>query len=163
MFRISIRGLLQLVLVLTFLYNYCTKGRFFLLVGLFVMLYMLAGPLRWLLSQISRGPGNHQAGVAGEQVSNQNPNQHQHRPRGFLMEVLMLVVGFVTSLLPTWNINAHDEAAFAAAQEMIMRDGDREGGNANGNADGNGNDPPAPQQWAQDNPEARHHHHHHQD
>jgi hypothetical protein len=37
--------------------------------------------------------------------------------RGVVQELLVFVVGFVTSLLPAWNFNAEDAAAMAAAQE----------------------------------------------
>lgn len=136
MFRISVRGLLQLVLILTFLYNYCTKGRFFLLVGLFVLLYLMAGPLCWLLSRVSA----HHRGNLARNREDRNLRFQQNGPLGFLMEVAMLVVGFVTSLLPTWNVNAQDEVAFAARQGLEMRDGDRDGVNNVGNDNGAGNE-----------------------
>lgn len=34
----------------------------------------------------------------------------------------MLLLGFVTSLLPAWNYNPEDAAAFAAAQDIAARE-----------------------------------------
>ncbi|CAL8469004.1 g8545 [Coccomyxa elongata] len=44
-----------------------------------------------------------------------------HRPRGLVQELQALVVGFFTSLLPGFNINPEDAAAFAAAQQAANR------------------------------------------
>jgi len=38
---------------------------------------------------------------------------------GFLREVQMLLCGFIASLLPGWNFNPEDAAAFAAAQDIV--------------------------------------------
>ncbi|BDA42997.1 hypothetical protein COCOBI_04-0050 [Coccomyxa sp. Obi] len=43
------------------------------------------------------------------------------RPRGLVQELQALVVGFFTSLLPGFNINPEDAAAFAAAQQAANR------------------------------------------
>ncbi|KAJ9506606.1 hypothetical protein QJQ45_003994 [Haematococcus lacustris] len=40
--------------------------------------------------------------------------------RGLLREVAMFAIGFVTSLLPSWNHNPLDAAVFAAAQDGAM-------------------------------------------
>ncbi|GMH45858.1 hypothetical protein BSKO_13821 [Bryopsis sp. KO-2023] len=113
MYRISIRGLLQLILMLTVLYAYTSRGRFLALVGLFCVLYLAARPLRRILSHITRG------GVGG------GGRPAQGQPRSFIQEILTLVLGFVTSVFPAWNVNVQDEAAFAAAQELVNRE-DRE-------------------------------------
>jgi hypothetical protein len=41
---------------------------------------------------------------------------------GFLREVAVVLVGFFTSLLPTFNYNPEDAAAFAMAQELMARE-----------------------------------------
>lgn len=108
MYRISIRGLLQLILMLTLLYAYTPKGRFTLLVVLFCVFYIAARPLRRILAHMTRG-GNVRQG---------QPPQ----PRGILHEILTLVLGFITSVFPAWNINVQDEAEFAAAQDLVNRE-----------------------------------------
>ncbi|EFJ50980.1 hypothetical protein VOLCADRAFT_103620 [Volvox carteri f. nagariensis] len=62
------------------------------------------------------GPGNGGAQQPAEQ------QQQQVQRRGFLYEILVFVVGFITSLLPAWNFNPEDAAAFAAGQEVIAAD-----------------------------------------
>ncbi|PNH00606.1 hypothetical protein TSOC_013564 [Tetrabaena socialis] len=42
--------------------------------------------------------------------------------RGILHEILVFLVGFITSLLPAWNFNPEDAAAFAAAQAMLAEE-----------------------------------------
>lgn len=108
MYRISIRAVLQLILMFTLLYAYTPRGRFTLLVGLFCVLYIAARPLRRMLAHLTRG-------------GNMRPGQPA-QPRGFIHEVLTLVLGFVTSVFPAWNINVQDEAEFAAAQDIVNRE-----------------------------------------
>ncbi|GAB4817086.1 hypothetical protein N2152v2_004132 [Parachlorella kessleri] len=52
---------------------------------------------------------------AGPQLGQQQ-QQQRGRP-GIVQEIQALVVGFITSLLPGWNVNPEDAAAFAAAEE----------------------------------------------
>mmetsp|Transcript_31874 Transcript_31874/g.70820 ORF Transcript_31874/g.70820 Transcript_31874/m.70820 type:complete len:534 (-) Transcript_31874:428-2029(-) len=50
------------------------------------------------------------------------PAAPQRPQRGILQEIAVVLIGFLTSLLPAWNYNPEDAAAFAAAQEMIARE-----------------------------------------
>lgn len=117
MYRISIRAVLQLILMFTLLYAYTPRGRFTLLVGLFCVFYIAARPLRRMLEHLTRG-GNMRPGHPGHPGQPGQPPQ----PRGIIHEVLTLVLGFVTSVFPAWNINVQDEAEFAAAQEIVNRE-----------------------------------------
>ena len=57
--------------------------------------------------------------------------------RGFLHEIFVIILGFITSLLPAWNYNPDDAAAFAAGQAMDAREGPAQGA-ADGEAPGRG-------------------------
>lgn len=160
MFRISLQALLQLVLMLTVIYSYFSTLWFFLIVGFLLLWGVSANPLQRLLNHLSGRNLRH------ANRGDQNPHENQDQRRGFVMELLTLVVGFITSLVPGWNINAQDDAAFADAQEMMMRE--EEGGrepNANGNAVGNveangaGENQLLDQQWVQQNNQERRHEH----
>eukprot|EP00873_Tetraselmis_striata_P002717 jgi/Tetstr1/422981/TSEL_013758.t1 len=90
------------------LYQHCSASRFFMLVIGGLLLYLTAlVPMRRMV----------QAMVGGN-----NP-----APRtGLLRELQMLVLGFLASLLPGWNFNPEDAAAFAAAQEMVAAEGQQQ-------------------------------------
>ena len=47
---------------------------------------------------------------------------HSTIPRGFLHEILVVIIGFLTSLMPAWNYNPDDAAAFAAGQAIAARE-----------------------------------------
>jgi len=74
-------------------------------------------------------------------------------PRGILHEILVLIIGFMTSLLPGFNYNPEDAAAFAVAQAIAAREEeqeraqDQDGGDAAaaaaGGGDAGGGQPPA--------------------
>lgn len=126
MYRISIRGVLQLVLMLAVLYAYTSRGRFLAVVVTFCVIYLAARPLRRILGQLTHpGPGRQGIG----------------QPRGIIHEILSLVLGFITSVFPTWNVNVQDEAAFAAAQEMVNREGREQARDRPGNEVVNGGRP----------------------
>lgn len=108
MYRISIRSLLQVIIFISLLYAYTPRGRFALLAGILCALFLIAKPLRRILGNLTRN-GNLRRG--------QNP-----QPTGFVQTVLTLVFGFVSSVFPAWNVNPQDEAAFAAAQELVNRE-----------------------------------------
>ena len=50
---------------------------------------------------------------------------------------MVVVLGFITSLLPAWNYNPDDAAAFAAGQAMDAREAPAQG-DADGEAPGGG-------------------------
>lgn len=75
---------------------------------------------------VGAGAGGGGGGAAGPPGSNRG-SEAGARPGGVqrggvLWEVLTIIVGFVTSLLPGWNHNPEDAAMFAAAQEMLARE-----------------------------------------
>ncbi|GIL98378.1 hypothetical protein Vretimale_3754 [Volvox reticuliferus] len=64
------------------------------------------------------------AGAAGAAPQPVPQLRQQLRRRGFLSEVLVFLVGFVTSLLPAWNFFAEDAVAFVAGQEVPAEEDD---------------------------------------
>eukprot|EP00873_Tetraselmis_striata_P044659 jgi/Tetstr1/464923/TSEL_009657.t1 len=106
--RLNVRLLLQVGVFALILYQHCSASRFFMLVIGGLLLYLTAlVPMRRMV----------QAMVGGN-----NP-----APRtGLLRELQMLVLGFLASLLPGWNFNPEDAAAFAAAQEMVAAEGQQQ-------------------------------------
>lgn len=112
-FRISARTLLQILVFAVFLYQHFTWQRFVLLVCGSAILYVTANwaPLR-----------NFMFGIGTPTRPNQPNTPVQQQQRGFLRELTLILVGFVTSLLPAWNYNPEDAAAFAAAQEAVARE-----------------------------------------
>jgi hypothetical protein len=65
-------------------------------------------------------PGGGQPAAAAAAAAAAAPARQQ-RP-GILREVAVVVVGFLSSLLPTFNYNPDDAAAFAVAQDMAARE-----------------------------------------
>ena len=67
------------------------------------------------------------AGAGAPPAGGQPPAQQGGQPPvqqggGLLREVQALVVGFITSLLPGFNFNQEDAAAFEAAQDMMAQE-----------------------------------------
>ncbi|KAL3137454.1 hypothetical protein ABBQ38_004745 [Trebouxia sp. C0009 RCD-2024] len=118
--RIDLKALVQLAVVGLVLYQHCPPGRFLMLMGVGALLYLTGlGPLQRALQRLvalalpapMRTP---QAGGQGAPVG-PPPAAPQWTLFGELQAV---VVGFFSSLIPGWNMNAEDAAAFAAAQQM---------------------------------------------
>jgi hypothetical protein len=59
--------------------------------------------------------------------------------RGILAEVALILIGFFTSILPSWNHNADDAAVFAAAQEAANREAQRQAQGQQGQGQGQAN------------------------
>ncbi|KAK9796233.1 hypothetical protein WJX73_000170 [Symbiochloris irregularis] len=114
----------QLLVLAGILYQHCPPGRFMLIMGGAILMY-LAGfaPFRVAMQRAMgidprrrgrvRGAGN--TGVGGDMAA----------PAGVLQEIQSLLVGFFTSLLPGWNVNPEDAAAFAVAQQAAAAEAAR--------------------------------------
>lgn len=149
MLRINVRMFIQLLVVFLIIYQHCSPGRFLLLVigGLLLYLTTLT-PLRRLLHRLvglpqpgmvpmpaaaqqqgplggrpgAGGAEGQQAGAAADAGAAGPQQAAVRQPPGLLRELQALVMGFFTSLLPGWNYNPEDAAAFAAAQEIIAHE-----------------------------------------
>mmetsp|Transcript_18218 Transcript_18218/g.54803 ORF Transcript_18218/g.54803 Transcript_18218/m.54803 type:complete len:652 (+) Transcript_18218:3557-5512(+) len=151
--NLNMRVILQVAVLLLLLWQHCPPGRFFALVLGAAVLYISAfSPLRRWLQRITgmvpaqgaaapggagiaagAGNGNGGAGAApaaaaaqGGGVAGAPAAAAVPRRGGVLREIRALLIGFFTSLLPGWNINPEDAAAFAAAQQMAAAEAARE-------------------------------------
>ena len=88
-YRFSLRGLIQLVLIIAVLYAYCSREHFVIGLVLFLFLYLFARPIRRLIH-------NHYHARDAD---------GRPRVRGLLHEVLAILLTLITSLFPNWNAN----------------------------------------------------------
>lgn len=102
MYRISVRNLLQFVILMIIFYTCCTRETFILILALGILVYFAAGPIRRIMSYLSV-------------TRNENRNFHLT----VLHEVAAIVLGFVSSLFPGWNIDHQDAVAFEEAQDIV--------------------------------------------
>lgn len=133
MVRIELKALVQMAVVALVLYQHCPPGRFLMLMGGGALLYLTGlGPLQRALHRVvalalpppMRAPQAGQGGAAGQPAP---------APQwSFLAELQAVIVGFFSSLIPGWNMNAEDAAAFAAAQQMQAAEAAREAQRAGG-------------------------------
>ncbi|MEW5312646.1 MAG: hypothetical protein WDW38_004265 [Sanguina aurantia] len=109
---ITTRSLLQLLVFAVVLYQHFTWQRCLALLFGGILFYLTAvwTPLRRMMVALMHGTPRtaQQAGQHPAAVAPQN--------RGMLSEILIFLAGFITSLLPAWNYNPDEAAAFAAAQ-----------------------------------------------
>ncbi|KAL0023201.1 hypothetical protein WJX79_001368 [Trebouxia sp. C0005] len=133
MVRIDLKALVQMAVVALVLYQHCPPGRFLMLMGGGALLYLTGlGPLQRALQRVvamalpppMRAPQAGQAGAAGQPAASPQWS--------FLGELQAVIVGFFSSLIPGWNMNAEDAAAFAAAQQMQAAEAAREAQRAGG-------------------------------
>ncbi|KAK9830271.1 hypothetical protein WJX72_010725 [[Myrmecia] bisecta] len=143
MIRINLRVLLQLLVVCVILWQHVPPNRFLFLLAVGAALYLLAfSPLRHVLQRFTGllppvnppppAPAGPAAAAPAGAAANGAPQQpapahaaaaaRGAAPFGFVREIYAIIVGFFTSLLPGWNLNAEDAAAFAAAQQMVARE-----------------------------------------
>lgn len=133
MIRIDIKALVQMAVVALVMYQHCPPGRFFMLMGGAALLYLTGlGPLQRALQRLValamptpiRPPQGGQPGAEGQPGA---------APQWSLLgELQAVIVGFFSSLIPGWNMNAEDAAAFAAAQQMQAAEAAREAQRAGG-------------------------------
>lgn len=96
-YRFSLRGLIQLALIVAVLYAYCSRERFILALTVFILLYVFARPLRRFINQ----------------YYNARDADGRRRPRGFVHEVLAILLTLISSLFPNWNVNEGQGVPFA--------------------------------------------------
>lgn len=139
--RINLRVALQLMVLAGILYQHCPPGRFFLIMGVATLFYVAGfAPFRQAMHRIL----GVEAPAAGNARPAGNPpgaGAAHAAPAGILHELHALIVGFFASLLPGWNLNPEDAAAFAAAQQ-VGADGGGEGAAGNINAGNPAGGPP---------------------
>jgi len=96
-YRLSLRGLVQLALIIVVLYAYCSPGRFLLASLLCVLLCIFARPIRRLIHY----------------HYNARDADGQPRVRGVMSEILAILLTLISSLFPNWNVNEGIEAGIA--------------------------------------------------
>eukprot|EP00210_Caulerpa_lentillifera_P006202 g5926.t1 len=87
-YRISIRSMLQLVIVVTFLFFSFSREKFVLCLVAMLVVYLLAKPMRRLLHQLHQRDGN-----------------GQRRRRGIWNELLAFILSFISSVFPHLDVN----------------------------------------------------------
>ncbi|GAX82566.1 hypothetical protein CEUSTIGMA_g9992.t1 [Chlamydomonas eustigma] len=159
--RLSMRALLQVLFFGMLMYQHLTWQRFMsLLIGGALMYIATRWQLPQYLAVLQRPPPQPPAqvpvgpaaaaapapgpvapqGVHGEAPAQPPgdagmaaaPVQAAPVPRGVVHELLVLILGLFTSLLPSWNYNPEDAAAFAVGQAIAARE------EGNGQADQRG-------------------------
>ncbi|GLI58720.1 hypothetical protein VaNZ11_000473, partial [Volvox africanus] len=132
--RVSLRMLLQALVVVFMLSQNLTWKRLMALIIIGAVMYIASLWAPFLVRRdnqarpeapqdrgegaAGRAAGAAEEGAAGAALQPAPQLRQQLRRRGFLSEVLVFVVGFVTSLLPAWNFFAEDAAAFVVGQQM---------------------------------------------
>lgn len=96
-YRFSLRGLIQLALIVAVLYAYCSRERFIFFVTMFILLYLFARPIRRMIHNFY----------------NARDADGRRRPRGILHEILAIVLTLISSLFPNWNLNEGQGVPFA--------------------------------------------------
>lgn len=96
-YRFSLRGLIQLALIVAVLYAYCSREKFIVFVTLFVLLYLFARPIRRMIHNFY----------------NARDAEGRRRQRGILHEILAIVLTLISSLFPNWNLNEGPGVPFA--------------------------------------------------
>ncbi|GIL98376.1 hypothetical protein Vretimale_3754 [Volvox reticuliferus] len=138
--RVSLRMLLQALVVVFMLSQNLTWKRLMALIIIGAVMYIASLWAPFLVRRDNparpgapQGRGEGAAGpvavAAGAGAAGAAPQpvpqlRQQLRRRGFLSEVLVFLVGFVTSLLPAWNFFAEDAVAFVAGQEVPAEEDD---------------------------------------
>ena len=144
--QVNMRSLLQMLVLLVVVYQHCPLHRFIMLVVLGSALYLtgtervrrilhlVTGVQRRVVRPMQHTPREQEQPLVPNRVPDQAvqaPDDHveqQVAPAGlpvgiaFLREMQALVVGFITSLLPGWNVDPDDAVALAAAQEFVAED-----------------------------------------
>lgn len=96
-YRFSLRGIIQMALIVALLYAYCSQESFFFFLGAFILLYIFARPIRRVIQGILNG---------------REPDG-ERRQRNIFQEILAFVFMLISSLFPNWNAEDAPEAPFA--------------------------------------------------
>jgi hypothetical protein len=132
MIRINLRAIIQFMVLALVLWQNTPPTRFLIIMTVAIFLYITGlEPLRAVMQGVMRRiPNLHQAGFgngagrAGQAAGGAAAAAAAApaRQRGLLGEIQALVIGFFASLLPGFNEDPADAAAFAQAQQMAAND-----------------------------------------